>query len=87
MTNAGVVRAAGDATPDARTPPLPDARTHRPLPRHGPPGPAELTLTGHLPPRITCPEGQPCSDAHLKVLAGYVEVVDQWEDNALIGVL
>ncbi|GGN39233.1 hypothetical protein GCM10012285_16090 [Streptomyces kronopolitis] len=25
--------------------------------------------------------------AHSKVLAGYLEVVDQWEDNALIGAL
>ncbi|MGW4506835.1 hypothetical protein ACWENO_19580 [Streptomyces sp. NPDC004436] len=24
---------------------------------------------------------------HSKVLAGYLEIVDQWEDNALIGVL
>ena len=24
---------------------------------------------------------------HSKVLAGYLEVVDQWEDNALLGVL
>ncbi|WP_328741306.1 hypothetical protein OHA91_39355 (plasmid) [Streptomyces erythrochromogenes] len=24
---------------------------------------------------------------HSKVLAGYLEVVDQWEDNALFGVL
>ncbi|MFF2922533.1 hypothetical protein ACFVTP_09025 [Streptomyces celluloflavus] len=30
---------------------------------------------------------QGCWAPHSKVLAGYLEVVDQWEDNALLGVL
>ncbi|WP_030125615.1 MULTISPECIES: hypothetical protein [Streptomyces] len=55
----------------------------------------DIRFTGHSPRHVLPTQG-PRPDRHCqagwlaphsKVLAGYLEVVDQWEDNALLGVL